>query len=518
LLSTEQLSVRYAHDKEKLLLLDNETIELTTQDLVVADGQTPVSLAGIMGGATTAINKQTKSVLLEAAHFDPVVIRRSTARHKKRTESSIRFEKNIDPTQNVIAIKRFLFLLDRAHISYTADDAIALWGDSPQEIIIRVGHSFIERRLGIVIEEPRVISILTKRAFGVEQSVEDGNIVYVITVPSFRATKDISIAEDIVEEVGRSIGYDTFIRVMPALPLQSNDLRVTSTKRAIKQFLSFGLQMRELYGYSFFDESMLRQLAWQPTECVDIKNPISENYTRMVTTLQPYLLKAVQDNSIAHEQLRFYEWARVWHMHGENIIEQRSLSGIFFDAAHKIDFYEGKALLSRLFDQLGIYVAWDKLDDCFPWYVQHQAARIMHENKCIGMAGMAQQAIVDQLTPAGGSLFIFELNADYLLDYQKPLVRFNPLSKYPSIRRDISILISDAAIAADLQDAIKQIDSRIVSVLLIDFFNKPEWKDKKAMTFHVEIEDKEKTLTSAEVDEIWQRLITCLQQEGASVR
>lgn len=522
MLQTKQITIVYARDKEKLTLLDGETVELTGQDLVIADGNKAISLAGVMGGAITGISQKTKSVLLEAAHFDPVVIRRTASRHKKRTEASMRFEKSLDPCQNTNALKRFLFLLDRAGISYSASERIVSLGECTQQKSIVVEHSFIELRLGVAIKAERIVEILEKIEFKVVQSIEDGEIVYTIRVPSFRATKDIKIPEDIVEEVGRYIGYDTLPRVMPSLQLRPLDLHKTYTTRTIKRFCSYGLQMRELYGYSFFDESVLRELGWQPTDFVAIKNPISENYTRLVTTLQPHLLKAVSENSIAHTQLRFYEWGRVWHMRAENITEQKSLSGIFFDASTDkmdIDFYVGKEMLTRMFDELHMEISWQPSDGTnFSWMTPHQTAVLVHNRTRIGIAGMVENAVVNAISPAGGSVFMFEVNADYLLDYRKPLVRFNPLSKYPSVRRDVSILISVTMTTDVLTDTIKAMDERIESVVLIDFFTKSEWKDQKAMTFRVEMCDKEKTLTSDEVEEIWNRIVERLQQQGAIIR
>lgn len=515
--TTKEISVAYAGDKEKLVLLDGETISLTPQDLVIADGDKAVSLAGIMGGAATGITRNTRSILLEAAHFDPVIIRRTSARHKKRTESSMRFEKNIDLCQNIDAIRRFLFLLNQAGIEYKADEFILSLGTYPDSKIITVEHSFIESRLGIIIKVERIVEILEKLAFVVEQSLENDIRRYVITVPSFRATKDVKIPEDIVEEVGRYIGYDMLPRVMPSLQLYPRDLHKTDTVRAIKHFLSYGLQMRELYGYSFFDESMLRELVWQPVDYVEIKNPISENYTRLITTLQPNLLKAVRENSIACSQLRFYEWARVWRMHGSDIIEQKSLSGIFFDTT--INFYTGKAFLKRMFDMLQMDVVYNPFDGTlFSWYVSHETALIMHDGKAIGMAGMVDQQCVATLSPAGGSLFVFELDGDYLLDYKKPVIRFNSLSKYPSVRRDVSILINASVTADTLINVIKSVDKQIEAVTLIDFFSKPEWENQKAMTFHVEVCDKERTLTSEVIEKIWGRVLVQLQEQGATIR
>jgi phenylalanyl-tRNA synthetase beta chain len=519
-ITTKQIKVMRARAKDKLVLLDGETIELTKDDLIVADGNTPIALAGIMGGAGTGISSTTKTVLLEAAHFDPIIIRRSAAYHKKRSEASMRFEKNLDPCHNADAIKRFLFLLDRARVPYTANEQIVSLGACPEKKVITVEHTFIESRLGLLMQPERVVDILEKIDFHVVQSAENGVIVYTITVPTFRATKDVKIPEDIVEEVGRYTGYDTLSRVMPALSLRPLDLHKTHTTRAIKSLLSYGLQMRELYGYSFFDEPMLRILGWEPQGCVVIKNPVSENYTRLVTTLQPQLLKAVGENSIVHTQLRFYEWARVWYMQGDDIIEQKSLSGVCFTQNQAdFDFYAGKNLLQRMFDELHMEVSWQSNNgSAYPWCSPYQTALLMHEGNKIGSAGMVQKAVVDSLSPAGGVAFIFEVNGDYLLDYRKQLTRFNPLSKYPSVRRDISMLIAAEIKTDTLIDIIKDIDARITSVTLIDFFSKPEWKDQKAMTFHVEMSDKEKTLTGDEVEKIYNQVVVQLQQQGAIIR
>lgn len=518
-ISAEHICVEYAGDKEKLPLLDGEVAELSSQDLIISDNGKPISLAGIMGGSATAIKATTQSVLLEAAHFDPVIIRRTSARHKKRTESSMRFEKNLDPMNNMNAIKRYLFLLEVAQIPYDAQDVIFSWGKCPEQKSLMIRHSFIEARLGVLIKPERIVAILDKLEFGIEQSVEDDSIIYMIRIPSFRATKDIKIVEDIVEEVGRYIGYDTLPRVMPALQLRSHDLHATNATRAIKQFLSYGLQMRELYGYSFFDESVLKELAWQPIHSIEIKNPISENYTRMVTTLQPHMLKAIAENSITHSRLRFYEWARVWHMRDEEIVEQKSLSGVFYDAVQTFGFYDGKALLSRLFDQWGMNITWKSIqDNDYSWLSLHERAGLFHEDVRIGTAGMVDHATVKKLSSADAAIFIFELDADYLIKYKKHAIRFEPLSKYPLIRRDVSIMILVSAQADTLVGVIKSVDKRIVNVQLVDFFSRPEWKDQKAMTFHVEIEDKEKTMTSEEVEVIWNRVITQLQQQGATIR
>lgn len=519
LLPAKNIAVRRAHAKEKLLLLDGETLELTSHDVVIADGDRAVSLAGVMGGAATGINQKTCSVFLESANFDATTIRRMAARHKKRSEASMRFEKSLDPYSTVDAIGRFLFLLDTAHISYSTDASCINLGDLPSIEPLLVAHTLIENRLGVSVKSEKIIAILEKISFAVKSIVKNNEQWYEIAPPSFRVTKDIKIAEDIIEEIGRYVGYDEIQPVMPAFNREPSDLHNTYTVRALKHLLSSGLLMRELYGYSFFDESFLRTISWQPTHCVDIKNPISENYTRMVTTLQPHLLKAVGENSIHHASLRFYEWARVWSLDKDVMSEKKSLSGIFFEREKNFDFYDGKALLTQIFDELHLSVTWKKPESImFPWLSQHQAASLWHNDVCIGTAGMVENIIINELSVAGGAAFLFELDGDCLLNYKRPVVRFIPLPKYPSVKRDVSMMVSLSSTTDILADLIKKSDARITAVTLLDFFTKSEWQDQKAMTFHVEIRDNEKTLEHDEVEAIWSSVIARLQTYGASIR
>ena len=515
-LAKKNLTVRRAHTAEKLLLLDGDALQLNEHDIVIADGDKAVSLAGVMGGFDTGIGLQTRSLLLEAAHFDATTIRRTAARYKKRTEASMRFEKNIDPYQSEQALLRFLWLLKKNNHQYQVADELAVLGNTYHPVQIDIQHNDIEKALGISVSSEHITTILKKLSFDVEK--HEG--IYTITIPSFRATKDVAIAEDIIEEIGRYIGYDSITPVMPAIRSTATNVHKTYTTRAIKRLLSNSLLMRELYGYSFFDESFLRTLQWDPEQCVEIKNPISENYIRLVSSLQPHLLKAIGDNSVHHTQLRFYEWARVWSNKNNDIVEQKALSGVFFDRTELFDFYEGKSLLLRLFDELRLRdVEWHHNDQHpFNWLAPYQTAKIMHQGHTVGIAGMVENNIVNRLSDAPAPLFIFELDADYLLNYQHDKIRFTPLPKYPAVYRDVSVMIELSTTVDTISRTIKNLDDRIKSIVLIDFFAKDEWINQKSLTFHIEIRDEYKTLEHTHVEEVWNKISTALTALGAVIR
>jgi phenylalanyl-tRNA synthetase beta chain len=316
-LQAKELIVRKARNKEQLELLDGTTIELTSDDLVVCDGVIPVSLGGIMGGRSTCVSNSTKALFLESAHWDPTTIRLTAARHKKRTDAAVRYEKNVDPYQNVLAITRYVKLCQDAHISYTLtsslESALISLGAQAKIREIEVSHAFIEQRLGVSLDPEFVIGTLQKLEFGVERiSASEsagsaqtqsyceqaggsgicfvpencssksygtyGAELYRVHVPTFRATKDIEIPEDIVEEVGRFYGYSQIPLVLPAFKLEAKDMSALVRMRAIKRLLADGCAMRELYTYAFFDEAFLRRIQWEPKETLSVQYAVSENW------------------------------------------------------------------------------------------------------------------------------------------------------------------------------------------------------------------------------------------------
>lgn len=505
------LIARMAKNKEKLTVLDGETVELTSEDLVIADTNKPLGLAGIMGGKDSGISATTTAILLESACFDATTIRKSSVRYKKRTEASTRFEKSLDPNNNTIALQRFLKLMHDAKMSATESNEIFSIGAPVAPLIITIEHSFIEKRLGITIAPEFIRSIMDRLEIGVQYT--DG--LYTLSVPAFRSTKDVRIKEDIVEEVGRFYGYTAIEPQLPCLQLKPADLDWVYRQRAIKEIMAYSMQMRELYSYAFFDEEFLTSIKWNPGSTLEVKSPVSENWRRLVTTLIPGLLKAVVINSAEHDALRFFEMGRVWHA-ADQTKEKKSFAGIMFDKKN-VDFYDAKAQLQKLFDAFKMNIAWVQVASPEqPWYAPYQTADLMYNNIKIGRAGKIHPTFLSSLCQ--GDIFMYELDADFMLHHKEPLIRYEAGSKYPDMVRDISMLIARDIQAQTIGSAIAEIDSKIISVSLLDFFEKPEWPDQRAMTFRFVISDKERTMTKEEADGIWDRVAQDLKNRGAVIR
>lgn len=523
-IESKRILARCAWDDEKIELLDNSEVILNSKDYVITDGEEPIALAGIMGGSSTAVSVKTDSIFLESANFDPVTIRQTSTRIKKRTEASSRFEKNLDPNQNTQAILRFLKLLDDNHVKYKASESIISLGNEYGEKVIKVDYKFILNKLGIEVSVERIEDILVNLDFGIklEKDIKDNSIFFIITVPTFRS-KDIAIKEDIVEEIARFIGYENFA---PKLPLRATlpfDISNIMSIRTIKKHMAFGIKMNEAQSYSFFDEEFLKELNYEPKDYLEIQNPQSQNYKRLITSLVPNLFKCISTNIDKLSNLRFFELNRVWFIDNEHnnkqAVEFLELSGIFYDHKSQIDFYEHKALINSLFDLLNISIEWKKPDaesTLEPWYDINKTALLVYKDRIIGQAGDVDQIFLNKFVP--GYAFIFELDANFLTNIKNQIYKFKPLIKYPEVHFDVSLLINQEVNVDSILKVIKNSNNKIHEVALIDMFHKEEWGKEKSLTFRLTIYDENKTLVKEEIDEVTFSVLSNLRALGAQIR
>lgn len=515
-ISAKHFEIRLAKPHEKLTLLDDDTIELTGKDIVITDGTKPISLAGVMGGSDTQIQPDTGSMVLESAHFDATSVRESAARHKKRTEASARFEKTLDPNQNITAIERFVRLLQDADISYKVS-GIASMGPKAQELALSIEHDYIEKRLGVSIPADSIVSLLHRLGFQATHATVKGALTYHIQVPTFRCTKDVRIKEDILEEIGRSFGYTNIPFVLPQKETKPSSLHHVYMVRRIKQLLAYGCRMREVSNYSFYDEDFLRELNWQPHESICVQSPVSENWKALTGSLIPGLLKNVWQNHAEHEQLNFFEWGRVWHKKQEDIIERKQLAGICYNQKQSVSYYDIQDIVEQVAHMIRLPLSWQKVDNpSEPWFAPYQTARMMYGDICVGTIGVLDSAYTHRVIPGHAAAFV--IDGDFLVDFYGTPMRFVPSSKYPFVQRDISMMVPLTVTVEQLKEVIKASSEHITQVTLVDVFQKEEWVDTKSITFNFIMLDAHKTLTSQEADAIASQVLLAVQAVGAQVR
>jgi phenylalanyl-tRNA synthetase beta chain len=509
---TTSITARHAKEGETLVVLDGEELHLTMYDLVIADGDRALALAGIMGGRDTAVSATTTAVIIEAANFDAATIRATSARYKKRTEASLRFEKSLDSNQNTVALCRLVKLLDDNDIPYRAADALISVGLLEKEEEIEITHEEIVQRLGIPLSMETVAMRLQALGFGVR--IVD-NRTYRIVVPTYRIPKQGVIKEDIIEEIARLTGYSAFPTQLPTMQMHLVHHKKMLAIRAMKYHCAFALSMHEVHNYALYDEEFLQRIAYEPSNAATLKNPPSQDAQRLVTSLIPHLLSNIVTNEVGRDRLRFFEIARTWMVAGERLIERTQLAGVFFDKK-SVDFYGGKAALESLFATLGLSVEWRKAGNAGALFDRHRTAGIWLGNNLLGYAGMIRPQILFKITD--GEVFAFEIDTFTLLSYEPAPQHFKPLLRYQTVTFDLSIMVPRAITVDEMQKTIVQVDPHIREVALIDFFEKIEWKDQRSLTFRCTIADEQRTMTKEMIDGIEQKVIKMVQEKGAVLR
>jgi phenylalanyl-tRNA synthetase beta chain len=511
------LRVSLATTGTTLTLLDGEMVTLTDRDLIIADSTKPVALAGIMGGKASGVQSTTKQVILEAGCFDAATIRHTASRLKKRTEASARFEKSLDADQPEYALRRFLFLAHQQQLLLGMPNMISRVGEVAHDRSIEIAHAYIERKIGVVVSQDQVVTILTLLEFMVVVNRTQDGVLYHITVPPFRATKDVTIPEDIIEEIARFYGYDSIEPHIPVQVLKSWDMTEVMRLRAIKQFLAYGLSMQEVYNYALYDEQFLHHLGFEPRYAVGVQSPISEHWQRLVTSLIPHLLKNVAHHAERHNFMRFFEWGRTWKAQGAEIVEKRVIAGISVHQKQPIDFYEAKQEIERLCISLKLDVSWQGIaDPQDPWFAPYESAYLMHQATCIGIIGKVDQTFLHKV--ALGDAFIFELDGDYLLRYVPPVTKLVPINKYPEVIRDTSCWIPDGVLVDQILAVVRAKSSLLRYVQLIDYGSHELKPNHKAATIRCVLQDDTRTLTKEEVDDIMMIISQSLQNMGAIIR
>ncbi len=506
-----QIRAEQAQSNSKLTLLNGTVLDLLSTDIIISDGQGPISLAGIKGGASSGCNARTKNILIEAAIFDATTIRRSSTHHKIRTEASARYEKTLDPNQNLAAIERLVYLQQQVQPDLKIAGSIISLGEpaEPKQIILPM--KFINDRLGFELPEQFVLKTLHQ--LGCAARVQTDH--YLVTVPTYRSTKDITLPIDLVEELGRLWGYDRIKSILPSKIMQPGDVSRTMRIRQIKQGLAIS-GMREALNYAFYDQAFLAQIKWEPAQAVTIKNPVSDNWRQLVTSLIPHLSKNIQTNSCDQTALSFFEWGRSWSVQSNLPVENRVLAGVWYHPS-QLDFYACKSILDNFLASLKVPLQWCKASEDLPvWFSAHQTANLVLNGQVVGQAGMLSDVWMGEIAP--GQAFGFELNGDQLLNYQVVEPCYQVLARYQATALDISVLVPLAMTVADLISCIKAADSKIYQVDLIDSFQKSDWVNQKSLTFRYHFVDRQSTMTSSEIASVQNQVEQAVQQVGGSVR
>ncbi|MYH39914.1 MAG: phenylalanine--tRNA ligase subunit beta [Candidatus Dadabacteria bacterium] len=520
------ISVRKAREGETMETLDGIGRELLVEDLVICSGDRPVALAGIMGGADSEIDDATSSVLLEAAYFSPVGIRKTSRRNGLKSESSSRFEKGVDINNVLFALDRAAELISRLSGGTVAQGLIDVYPDpvSPREISLSVDR--VCDLVGISTDSHEIAGLLEGLEFEVLSLSDDALL---LRVPTFRV--DIEREVDIVEEVARLLGYDNIPSVLPEVPMVAKKPNVITVmeKRLRDIFVSYGFL--EAINYSFESPELLRTFGFE--ESIHIMNPISRELSEMRMSLLPSLVKNVRLNlSRQNQDVRLFESGKVFYPKDMDQLpnEVKKFAAIatgkrapeIWDG-EKFDFFDIKSVLERSLEVLSVDSRIDfesiSPDHGFLW--PGKSSAVLVDGNVLGVVGELHPHLLEKLE-ISESVYVLELDLSLLsVVYTSFERKFSTLPKFPSIGREIALVVDDAVPVSDIISVIKKADSGIIeNAWVFDVYkgNSLE-KGKKSVALSLILRNRERTLTDEDANRVQQDVLKSLEKTiGAELR
>lgn len=516
--------IRNAHEGEEIVILDGTTRTLCAEDMVIASPSKFLCLAGIKGGLDSGISDETTSLVLESATFDATAIRKTAFRTNLRTEAAARFEKTLSTEQPAEMIARFTYLAHSLNLDPQISSPLIDIRQNPyKKTVISLLHSNIERKMGITLPTEQIITTLGKLGFTVTSSQQpENNTLYTIDVPHWRASKDISIPEDIIEEIARMYGFNTIPLSLPVRSTPPECMTNLIHERTLKRTLAQAGLM-EQKNYMYYDKRFTDQINLDTSHCLSIVNPVSDNLSRLADSLIPGLLKNVEDNINEFDDLSFFEINATWQLtDSQEHIERQRLAGIFFSRRAPINFFDKKEICSRLFAQSNLFdISWNTKEvSTDPWVDQTQYATIWNGTTRVGSMGFVQHAFLKQLTGVlpESSALVFDLDYELLKNPTHHIVAFKPISRYQANYIDVSLLVPPQISYAFITQNLASLDSAIVETRLLDSFTKKEWAGKRSLTFRCKILNHQQTMTREDIDAVYAKVVQFAHANNLTVR
>jgi phenylalanyl-tRNA synthetase beta chain len=509
------ITVRFAYEGESLQLLNQQDVKLQPDMLVIADDKGPVALAGIMGGAASAVEDSTVDILLESAFFAPGVITGKSRRLGFGSDSSYRFERGVDYANTQAALDRATqLILDIC--GGQAGVITEVTGKLPERKAVKLRSSRVQRVLGISLPANEITQILTRLGMTVQEIGEE----FTVIPPSYRF--DIAIEEDLIEELARVYGYERITPLPPQATMKI--LPQSETQRPLMKLRQalVSRDYQESINYAFVEEAWERDLCGNATP-ITLKNPIASQMSVMRSSLLGGLLAALRTN-LARKQMRvrLFEFGGCFSVEHGSYLQHERVAGLAYGsvfaeqwgvAARTVDFYDVKGDIEAL---------------CAPRKLRFEAAhhpashpgrsaRILMNGQAIGWIGELHPQWQQQYDLPLAVVW-FEVDQSVLLQVELP--KAVEVSRFPLVRRDIAVVVEEDVAAETLLQAMKAESLlNVVEIALFDLYRgKGVAESKKSLAFRVLMQDTQKTLTDIEIEQCMLRLVTVLQQNGAQLR
>ena len=508
------IEVRMANEGEKLTTLDSQERTLTSEDIVISNGKEAIGLAGVMGGLDTEITENTKNIIIESAVFDSVKIRK-TSNKILRSEASNRFEKGLDPNRTYMAIERACHLLEKYAEGTVVGGTAKYDNIDKEEKKIDITVENINSILGTVIDKKDILDVFRKLDFKYEDNEEKITVI----VPTRRI--DISIKEDLIEEVGRIYGVDNIEGKNMTLPIRKGTFDRTS--REIRNRI-INLGLNETLSYILVNSKEAKMFTKGENEEIRILTPLTEEKSVLRQSIITSLYKIYNYNKARNvENISIFEIGKTFYKNNEEYIEENKLAclmeGDYYQGleSKKVDFYVIKGITEEILDYLGYagrysFVVNDKIPgDLHPG----KSAIISVNNDAVGIIGRVNPQICND------EVYVMEINLDKLLDKKVGKMKYKELSKFPYVKKDLAVIVDKDVLAQDLQKVIKSSGGHLLqdSKVFDIYMGKGIAEGKKSIAFTIELGSNDKTLTDDEIVSTMNKIVEGLEKKfGAELR
>lgn len=502
--------VRTAREGETIAALNGETYKLSSSNLVIADQAGAVAVAGVIGGADSAIGAATRRIVFESANFHASSVRKTSAALKLRTDASMRFEKAQDPANTVRGLARAVELLRTVSPGIRIVGGLADAAQPPRSPApIELPLAWMERKLGRSVPAAEVRDILQSLSFGVEENTPG---VLTVSVPSWRATKDISIKEDLVEEVGRMIGYEAIAPAPPLVPTTvppSNELRVSLN--GFRRLIA-AQGYTEVYNYSFLSDELARQFQLDPADHVRVLNPIASDQALLRTTLIPNIWRNIQENVKYSDEFRLFEIGREIH---------RRDAGLPNEANHvvlvcylKDGGTSGLFELKRVAECLSSELRFRPSADPRPYEHPARVAEALLDGQWVGRLFEFHPSYVR------GRAAVLDIDLDVLLRLSRRDRAYQPIRRFPSSAFDLSVIAPARALVGDIEDHLRRLAGEGLEAIAFvrEYSGPPLEPGTKSVSFRLTVAAPGRTLSSDEVAAVRSGVIEGMRSLGFDLR
>lgn len=495
---------------EKLVALNEEEYTLGPGNIVIADAGGPIALGGVIGGLHSAISDTTTSIVLESANFLGSSIRRTSAALKLRTDASMRFEKSQDPHNTVRGLARAIELLEELSPGFRIVGGLADCGkEIPAPPPILLPLDWLARKLGRTVPEDEVRDILERLAFGVRSAAPG---VLSVTVPSWRATRDVSIKDDLVEEVGRMVGYDSIEPRAPLVPCSPAPPNEEHVFHGAVRAMAAAQGFTEVYNYSFLSEEQARVFGIDPAALVAVGNPIASDQGLLRNSLIPGIWSNITENAKHRESFRLFEIGGEIHKRAEGLPDEVPHFAAALYSRHG-DGAAGLFEIKRLAECLMEGVEARPVE-ARAWEHPARAAELVWRGRAVGRMFEMHPSLVE------GRAAVLDLNLRLMQELGPSEKRYTPIRRYPSSAFDLSVIAGERELAGDLQRKLAGFAGPMLQEIeyLRQYSGPPLAEGVKSVSFRLTLGAPDRTLSSEEAGAIRTAIIEGMRGLGYELR